>query len=75
MCTIPLSSVEPLRIGTDKGWKKFEITIVAQYGGSVTVIYPDINQSNEQRVQYVASMGFKPPWDNSFQTISKVCCS
>jgi len=65
-------NIQPLRIGTNKGWKKFEITIISR--SSIIVLYPSITQTGFRRVQYIAENGFKLPWDNSFETISKVCC-
>jgi hypothetical protein len=66
---------EPLRIGTNKGWKRFEITMV-KVDGAVIIVHPKITQTDFQRVQYIAEQGLKwPPWDNSFSIISKACCS
>lgn len=63
---------EPIRIGVNKGFKKFELTWV-NIDGTISVAYPGIIQSDFQRVGYTAEAGFRFPWDSDFYRISKIC--
>ncbi|HDJ89315.1 MAG TPA: hypothetical protein ENG40_01305 [Thermoprotei archaeon] len=67
----------PVRFGTQKGWKKFEIIVVSgldDSSGYICVLYPHGIETNH-RVQYICEYGFKLPWDHDWSYLSKICVS